>query len=79
MGVLLILWRFSILLLAMAIGMLYKNISDLIQDMPIPELPLNQWWGDTEPPTDWSFYLSNSSEIINNRIMYPPNVNTLIL
>ncbi|XP_054740688.1 juvenile hormone epoxide hydrolase 2-like [Anastrepha obliqua] len=40
-------------------------------DVEKPEVSLQQWWGDGDPPDDWAAYLKNTSEVIGNKLMYP--------
>ena len=69
--------RFLILIVAIAGGMVYKKVNDLFANVKAPILPVNQWWGDEEEPTNWQVYLDNSSEIISNKLYYPDQVNLL--
>lgn len=67
--------RILILILAIAGGMMYKRLNEMLGDVKAPTLPLNQWWGDEPEPTDWQAYLANSSEVIGNKLLYADQVN----
>ncbi|XP_037945600.1 juvenile hormone epoxide hydrolase 1 [Teleopsis dalmanni] len=62
--------RIFLLVLIMGLSLLYKNINNLLGPVPAPKLPLDQWWGDGKRPKDWSEYVTNTSEVINNRIVF---------
>ncbi|XP_023160354.1 juvenile hormone epoxide hydrolase 1 [Drosophila hydei] len=63
--------RLLVLLLAIGGGMFYKRLNQLWGDLPPPTLDAQQWWGDEEQPKDYEAYLSNTSEVIGNRLLYP--------
>lgn len=66
--------RILVLLLAIGGGMLYKELNKLWGDLPAPTLDSQQWWGDEASPKDYEAYLANTSEVVNNRLMYPDAV-----
>lgn len=66
--------RLLVLLLAIGGGMFYKRLNQLWGDLPPPTLDAQQWWGDEEQPKDYEAYLSNTSEVIGNRLLYPETV-----
>ncbi|XP_060654451.1 juvenile hormone epoxide hydrolase 1-like [Drosophila nasuta] len=63
--------RLLVLLLAIGGALVYKQLNQLWGDLPVPTLDEQQWWGDEASPSDYATYLANTSEVINNRILYP--------
>lgn len=66
--------RILILFLIMGTAMLYRQISDILNDATAPNLPLDQWWGDGEAPEDLAAYIANTSDVVNNRLVFKPEV-----
>ncbi|KAL9917410.1 juvenile hormone epoxide hydrolase 1 [Glossina fuscipes fuscipes] len=62
------------ILLTIVVAVVLKQFFYPWGGLSAPTLPLNQWWGDEEEPRDWQAYLDNSSEVINNRLMYEESV-----
>uniref|UniRef100_A0A1A9WPB5 Epoxide hydrolase n=1 Tax=Glossina brevipalpis TaxID=37001 RepID=A0A1A9WPB5_9MUSC len=66
--------RILMVFLVIVFGVILKHIFSSLAGVPAPHLPLNQWWGDEEEPIDWQAYLDNSSEVVNNRILYEESI-----
>ncbi|XP_017471750.1 PREDICTED: juvenile hormone epoxide hydrolase 2 [Rhagoletis zephyria] len=63
-----VLWFFGIVC-GLAAMVAYKRIDTIFECEP-PEVSLQQWWGDEEPPKDWAAYLENSSLVIGNKLKF---------
>nr|ACV04706.1 JHEH1 [Drosophila simulans] len=63
--------KILVLILAVAGGLVYRNVTQLWADLPAPKLDPQEWWGDEAQPKDYDAYLKNSSEVIGNRLSYP--------
>jgi len=70
--------KILVCVLAIGDGLVYKNVSQLWADLPVPQLDPQEWWGDAEQPKDYAAYLANNSEVINNKLSYPEKVSVLI-
>jgi len=66
--------KILVLILAIAGGLVYRNVTQLWADLPAPKLDPQEWWGDEAQPKDYEAYLKNNSEVIGNRLSYPDKV-----